>query len=268
VAQLLRLAAAGRTERPEPGHRLYREGAAATRVQLVLEGPVAVQAGDAPAAERWAPLALGLEEVLGGERQRETAWAGEGAVCVTVEAQDLLGLLAEDVGLVRGIFRALLEDSAADSRVLRLRRPVEAPGLARAQTLEAVHVLEASPLFARAAPDQVLRLAQIAREVPLARGSALFDEADPAALYVVASGEVSVESEGAPALRAGPGDTLGVRAALAGVRVGRARGEAEGVALRLDSEALLEILAGDTALLQGIFGALLETDRGVEARRG
>ena len=87
----------------------------------------------------------------------------------------------------------------------------------------------------------------------------LFDEADPAALYVVASGEASLETDGAPTLRAGPGDTLGVRQALAGVSGGRARAEAAGFALRLEGEALLELLAGDTALLQGIFGALLES---------
>ena len=99
----------------------------------------------------------------------------------------------------------------------------------------------------------------------LAPGSALFDEADPAALYVVASGEVTLETEGQAALRAGPGDTLGAREALAGLSAGRARGEAAGVALRLDGEAFLELLTGDAALLQGTFGALLEALR--RARR-
>jgi hypothetical protein len=52
-----------------------------------------------------------------------------------------------------------------------------------------------------------------------------------------------------------------VRAALGAMSEGRARAEAPGVALRLESEALLELLAGDTALLQGLFGALLEGGR-------
>jgi HEAT repeat protein len=266
VGQLLRIAGAGQTVRPEPGHCLYREGTAATHVLLLLEGPIALQAGDAPASEGSAPLALGLEAVLGGERQRETVWAGEGVVCVTVGARDLLGRFSEESALVQRVFRALLADSTVDSRVLRPRRPVEAAGVAGAQTLEAVRVLEASPLFARATPDQVLRLARIAREVPLAPGSVLFDEADPAALYVVASGGVTLETEGAPALRAGPGTTMGVHEALGGAGEGRARGEAAGFALRLEGEALLELLAGDTALLQGVFGALLEALRPVDAR--
>jgi AAA family ATP:ADP antiporter len=267
VGQLLRIAGTGRTVRPEPGLCLYREGASATDVRLLLEGPVAWQVGDGPAAERPAPQALGLEAVLGGERQRETVWAGEGAVYLKMGAGDLLGLLSEDAALVRRLFRALLEGSALDSRVLRPGRPVEAPSVAGAQTLEAVHVLEASRLFSRATPEQLLRLAQVAREVTLAPGSALFDQADRAALYVVASGEVTLETEGASALRAGPGDTLGAREALAGVGAGRARGEAAGVALRLEGEALLELLTGDAALLQGTFGALLEALRGADSRR-
>ena len=259
VAQLLRIARTGRTVRPEPGSLLAREGAAATRVQLLLEGPIAQQAGDAPATARSAPVAQGLEAVLGGKRQRETVWAGEGAVCLAVEAADLLGLLSEESALAQRIFRAVLEDSEVDSGALRPHRPVEAAGVAGAQTLEAVHVLEASPVFARATPEQLLRLARIAREVRLVPGTTLFDEADPGALYLVMSGEASLERDGAPPLRAGPGDTLGVREALAGVGGGRARAEVAGMALQLEGEALLELLAGDTAFLQGIFGALLET---------
>jgi ATP:ADP antiporter, AAA family len=258
VGQLLRLAGAGRTMRPEPRHLLYRQGAATAAVHLLVEGPVALQDGDAPAAERTAPLALGLKAVLAGGRQQETVWTDEGAVVLTVDARDLLGLLSEEIALARRLVRALLEDRAADTRVLRSRLPVAAPGPPGAQTLEIVHVLESSPLFAKATADQLLHLAQIAREVPLHAGATLFDEAEPAALYVVVSGGVSLEADG-PALQAGPGDTLGIRAALAGMSGGRARIEEPGVCLRLEADALLELLAGDTALLQGIFGALFES---------
>jgi CRP-like cAMP-binding protein len=255
VGQLLRLAGAGHTERPEPGRLLYRQGAAAADVHLLLEGPIAVQVGDTSAVERSAPLALGLASVLAGERHRETVWTGEGAVCLAVSARDLLGLLSEEMELACRLARALLEDGGVDFRVLRSPRPVGAPGAPGAQTLETVRVLEASRLFARATPEQLLRLAHLAREVPLRPGSLLFDEADPAALHVVASGEVSLE-DGGPSLRAGPADTLGTGAALAGIPGGRARVEAPGTALRLEADALLELLAGDSALLQGIFGVL------------
>ncbi|MGL4565481.1 MAG: hypothetical protein ACRCVD_09310, partial [Halioglobus sp.] len=54
----LRLAALGKTARPEPGDLLYRQGAAPHGVLLLLEGPVALQAGHAKTTEDWAPLAL------------------------------------------------------------------------------------------------------------------------------------------------------------------------------------------------------------------
>ncbi len=257
VGQLLRLARPGRTERPDRLRILQLEGSAPTQLQLLLEGTVAVQRAGA-SREQPAPLALGLEAVLGGERQRETVSAGEGAVVLTVEAADLLGILSEDIALTRPLFRALLEDSGADSRVLRARRPVAAAERAGARTLETVHVLEASPLFSRATPEQLVQLAQAAREVPLAPPNLLLDDADPPAVYVIASGQVSLEQDGGAALLAGPGDTLGVRETLAGVGGTRARAEAAGLAVRIDAEALFELLAADTDLLRGTFGVLLE----------
>jgi hypothetical protein len=258
VGQLLHLARAGRTERPESGHVLYREGSAATQVQMLLDGAVAVQRTGAPPFEQAAPQALGLAAVLAGGRQRETVVACDGAVLLTADARDLLGLFSEEITIVRPLFRAILESSGADNRVLRASRPPTTEQRALAQTLEAVHVLEASPLFSRATPHQLLQLARSASELPLAPGAALFDEADPVALYVVGSGEVSLESDSAAALRAGPGDTLGTRGALAGVSEGRARAETAGFVLRIEGEALLELLAADTDLLQGMFGVLLE----------
>jgi AAA family ATP:ADP antiporter len=257
VGQLLRLARAGRTERPEPGRVLQVEGSTPAHVQLLLEGTVAVQRSGV-SHEESAPLALGLEAVIGGVRLAETAIAGQAAVVLSVHAADLLGILSEDVALARPLFRAVLEDSGAESRLLRACRPVAAQERAGAHTLETVHVLEASALFSQATPDQLVQLAQAAREVPSTPQGLLLDEADPPAVYVVASGEVSLETGGAAALRAGPGDTLGVRETLAGVGGTRARGEAAGCAYRIDAEALFELLAADSGLLQGTFRALRE----------
>jgi CRP-like cAMP-binding protein len=261
VGQLLRLAGTGRTARPEGGRLICREGAAVADLRLLLEGVVAVQEGGGPAREGRAPLALGLEAVLSGARRRETAWAGEGAVLLDVPAHELLGLLAEDPSFVRALFRAVLDGAALAVRVLPARRPFAAEGTPGARTLAAVGVLEASPLFARATPEQLLRLARVAREAAFVPGGLLFDEADPGALYVIAAGEAAAEADGVPALPAGPGDSLGVGPALGGVPRGRARGTASGWALRLDGDALLELLVADTALLQGVYGALRDAAR-------
>ncbi len=124
------------------------------------------------------------------------------------------------------------------------------------RTLEQIRLLEGIPLFAKATPDQLLRLAPIAREEPLAQGAVLFEESDPAALHVLEDGEVSLEAEAGPPVLARAGDTLGVRETLAGARGGPARVTAPGRALRIEGDALLELLAEDTDLLQGLFSAL------------
>ncbi len=257
VGEMLRLVRRGRPERPQAGRLLQLEDSAPTQVQLLLEGTVVRQGPEAPGREE-APLALGLEALLGGERQRGTISAGEGAVVLSLEAGDLLGILSEDVGLTRPLFRALLEDSTAESRVLRASGPVPAGEPAGAQTLETVHVLEASPLFSRATAEQLVHLAQVARPVSLTPGALLLDDADPPAVYVLASGEVSVEADGAAGLQAAAGDTLGVRETLAGIGGTRARAETAGLAYRIEAEALFELLAADTGLMQGTFGVLLE----------
>lgn len=113
-----------------------------------------------------------------------------------------------------------------------------------------------SPLFEKATARQLLDLAQIARPEPLAEGATLLAETDLPALHLVERGGVSVEGEGGGAVEAGPGDTLGARAALAGVRDGRVRVTSPGTALRIDGTAMLALLAGDADLMRSVFGAL------------
>jgi hypothetical protein len=255
VDALVGLARAARTVRPEPGQPLGREGTAATEIHFLLEGRVVAGRDGVEPGEREAPLALGLEAVLCGERLAETVRAGASALCLALGVEELLALLGEDADLSRALFRAVL---GPGGEVLRpqegqARPPAEGPA---PRTLEIVHLLEASPLFAGATARQLLDLAQIAREEPLAEGATLLGEADPPALYLVERGGVSVEGEGGTPVDAGPGDTVGVRAALAGVRDGRARVTSPGTALRIDATALLALLAGDADLVQGVFGAL------------
>jgi CRP-like cAMP-binding protein len=129
------------------------------------------------------------------------------------------------------------------------------------RTLEVVRLLEASPLFAGATPRQLLDLAQAAREAILQEGTTLLGENDPSALYLVETGRMAVEEEIAGTVDAGPGDIVGARLALAGVRDGRARVTSPGAALRIDGVALHALLAGDPALLQSVFVGLRQAAR-------
>ena len=256
VEALFRIASAGRTVRPEPGHVLGHEGASPAEVQLLLEGAVVTRKDPLPPRQRAAPFAMGLEEVLCGGRHRETTRSGEGAVCLVVGAQAFLALVAEDGELLRALLRGALADARGEARVLRSRLPSPRAAGPASRTLEQIRLLEGSPLFAKATPDQLLRLAQIAREEPLALGGVLVEESDPAAIHVLEDGEVSVEPAGGPPLSARVGDTIGVLETLAGTPACPARVTAPGRALRIEADALLEVLAEDTSLLQGVFAAL------------
>jgi CRP-like cAMP-binding protein len=60
-------------------------------------------------------------------------------------------------------------------------------------------------------------------------------------------------------VQAGPGDTLGVYETLSGAETTgwRARVTTSGTALRIDREALFDLLTERIELLQSLFGALL-----------
>jgi AAA family ATP:ADP antiporter len=255
VEALFRVASAGHTVRPEPGRVLAQEGASPAEVQLLLEGEAVTRKDPLPPRQRAAPLAVGLEEVLCGGRHGETIRGREGAVCLVLGAPELLALVAEDGGLLRALLRGAFADGPArgEARVLRSRLPSPRPAAPASRTLDAIRLLEGSPLFGKATPDQLLRLAGIARETPLAQGTALFEESDSAVLHVIEDGEVTLEAEASVLARAG--DTLGVFETLAGAPVGTARVTAPGRALRIEADALFELLAEDTDLLQGIYSA-------------
>jgi hypothetical protein len=210
-----------------------------------------------PPRRRAAPFAVGLEEALGGGRLRETARSRDGAVYLTVAAPELLALVSEDPGLLRALLHGALADAPGEARVVRSVLAARPPAEPVSRTLDAVRLLEASPLFAKATPDQLLALEQVCREEALAQDAVLFPESEPAALYIVAEGEVALGDGGEPIV-ARAGDTLGVLETLAGAPLVPARVTLAGRALRLEGEALVERLGEDTGLLQGLFSALRE----------
>jgi AAA family ATP:ADP antiporter len=259
VESLFRVASAGRTVRPEAGHFLAQEETTPSEVHFLLEGDAVTQEAPRPPRQRAAPFAVGLEEVLQGGRHRETARSCEEAVYLTLAAAELLALVTEDSGLLRALVRGALAGAPAGARVLRSR--VAPPRGAGSRTLEEVRLLEASPLFAKASPEQILSLVEVAREVALLQDAQLLGDSDPAALHFVKDGEVRLDGGGEPAV-ARAGDTIGLLETLAGAPIVPAKVTAPGRALRLEGEALLERLAEDPSLLQGFFSALREVETG------
>ncbi len=127
------------------------------------------------------------------------------------------------------------------------------------QPIEKVLVLEEMPVFSRASSDQLAALAGITREVKLTEGEVLFGAGDAPAIHIVLEGELSLEPmDGGTPMSAGAGrlhrrlrDARRARPdRLARPRHARRRG------LRVDREALFDLLADQIDLLQGLFSAL------------
>jgi CRP-like cAMP-binding protein/HEAT repeat protein len=257
--ELFRIATVGRQVRHEAGKVLAQEGAVPDELLVLLDGQVSVGATDGDQA---APKLLVFGEAMEATGMAATIRARTPVVVLSLSIEQWRTLLSDSSRLVLGLFRTILElPRVAEERVLNKGRPSQE--LARLADegitpIEKVLVLQQIPSFARVSGDEVLRLANRARRQPFAAGHRLFGEGDMAALYVVASGAVALEAEGAEPLEACEGDVIGMIEALAGVPLGRAgRATRDGVALVIAHEDLYDVLEERPNLLQPMLTAFL-----------
>ena len=255
--------------------------------------PEAAPDADGPPQETLtAPRALALEDVLQGRPVRLTFRADVPVVTLSLDSAQLYSLLADNIHLVEGLFQVLVGRSASGDRLIltgaagdevsllaKLLTAESASAGARLMSkgarggeiarlaaggltpVQRVLVLGRIPLFSRVSAEEMLYLASIVREVTLVAGQTLVEEADPPALCIVLSGEVSLEAPtgtraGEPVV-AKPGDAIGVFETLAGVSIGRrANVVSDGIALQISHDDLFDLLAHRPALLRQFFGAL------------
>jgi CRP-like cAMP-binding protein len=268
VDELFRIAGTGRQVRHEPGRTIYEAGRRAVELQFLLDGQVTrVAVNDdgatGPAEEITGPASFGFDEVFEGVPQKATVKAGGIAICLSLPNDQFLGLLSENTELAQGVFRMLLDTHGGTAWGQVLRDVARPPTAARLrdglQTIEKVLVLEEMPVFSRASSDQLAALASITREVKLTAGEVLFGAGDAPAIHIVLEGELSLEPmDGGTPLSAGPGDCTGVYETLGGLDQTGWRGHVTrgGVALRVEREALFDLLADQIDLLQGLFSAV------------
>ncbi len=260
VDELYRIAATGRQLRHETSHRLLEPGARSSALLLLLEGRAKSVNGLDVGREIQAPAALVFEAALDGGAVAETITALEPAVSLTLGSEEFQGLLSENVQLAQGLFKMLTSGPAAEAwpPVVPPRTPVDwrASG-DHLRPIERVIALQAVPLFARATADELRALAAIAREVPTTVGVDLYKEGEVAAIYMLLRGRLQVSGNAkAPAI-ANPGDTIGIVETLGGRRTEeRAEVVESGAALRIDREALFDLLSDRIDLLRGLLGVV------------
>jgi CRP-like cAMP-binding protein len=256
VDDLFLIAASGRHMRHEPGRTLCATGRVPDALHLLIDGEVSIEGSGVVRA----PAAVAAEEMLGARPVSADIRATDLAITLSLPLEDLLTLLSNNIELAQGLFRILMDRAQAagnDVRVLPALTPPEAgrPGESMPAVKRAL-ILRSSPLFARASSEQLLAVGSIARQMPLMAGETL-PAADTPGLYVVVSGTLVVESDGSAPRSAGPGDTVGAYPTLTGAAAtDRITAGTAGEALRLDREALFELLANHVDLLQLMIGAV------------
>jgi AAA family ATP:ADP antiporter len=264
VDELFRIASTGRQVRHERGRLIYAEGVSPDTLQFLLDGDAIVETGEDRVALS-APAPLAFEEMLEGTSMPANVRTNEIAITLSLTREEFLTLLSDNIELAHGLFKMLLDTrcGVAWRRIVHGRIPQEINRLAAdgLQPIERVLLLQTSPLLTRATAEQLLRLATITRESQITEGAVLYVESDTPPIYSVLRGELAVETPGEASLTAGPGDTVGIYEALAGVPAGaKVTVVKGGTLLRVDRRDLFDLLADNIDLLQGLFSALLQQE--------
>ena len=240
---------------------MYTRGATAASLQFLLDGRVLSESADG-SHDVIAPAPIAVEEVLEGAPMRATITARDRVIALSLSTDEFLGLLAENVELAEGIFHMLIQRRHLDTGhgLTHAHLPAELQKRVgeALQPVERLLLLQSSPLLAHATAAQLWRLSAIARPVPLIMDKEPLMKGGEAAILIVLSGSLRVQTGDAPPEAATPGDVIGMYETLGGSRFdATVTVTAPGTALRLDHDELFDLLADHTDLLQGIFSALM-----------
>ena len=259
VDELFRIAGTARQVRHEPGAVLLQEGAVPEMIHVLLDGRVTASGRDAEPRTIEAPSALGFIQALQGAPMRRTIRTVEVAVTLALTADELRTLLGDNTDLVRGLFTTLARrvDPSVVTNIqpTGAARELEALAADGLGAVEKILALQRVPVFSRIAVEEMQPLADIAHTVTMAAGSPLFAASAPVSLWLLLSGEVTLDdrSSGTPAI-ARAGDMIGSLSMLAGHEIGQSADVTRGgVALRIDREDLFDLLGERPELLRQMF---------------
>jgi CRP-like cAMP-binding protein len=125
-------------------------------------------------------------------------------------------------------------------------------------TLEKTIILKSTTLFSLIAAETLSRVAQMAEEVSFSAGAAVYREGAPgAALYIVASGAVSVTAGSLDLGVLRRGESFGEIAVLnRDVYRAEVIAAEDTVLLRIEQEDMFELMQSNTEIMQGIISLL------------
>lgn len=126
--------------------------------------------------------------------------------------------------------------------------------------IQTVTFLQQMEPFAFCTAEQILQLADIARDETCAAGEVVFESGEPpAALYGVVDGEVEVRDRSEAPVAVGRGETFGIRDILAGrLRTETAVASVQTRLLMIEAEDLFDLMSNNIEIVKGLMRRLLE----------
>jgi hypothetical protein len=135
--------------------------------------------------------------------------------------------------------------------------------------VERVLILKGADLLSDVGPRHLLGLAELAREIEIAKGDTIYNADDAAdALYMVVEGRVRLLTGDRTMSEVGPGEAFGTWSLVDESERGhRAECVQDGLLLALHRDEFYDVAAGDLTLLQVVVRALARRLRALVAER-
>lgn len=246
VGYLAAIAQHGHERFLRPGTAWHAAGEPLTSAAFVVQGSLTVDARDGTSAEHSGPgEAVGLLQLLAGEGRGLTVHADVPTLLLEVPWEAQLDLCEEHFAVLDQYLRYLAryEDRRAARSILGRARRHMMPSGRPLDFVERLEALASAAVLPAHGLDALTELAHHVTELRLTPERELWAAGDEAESFVlVLEGEI-VEGGGANRTAVGPGDVVGMAAALGRrPRAAPARPPSPGVGLSIELEAFLDIL--------------------------
>lgn len=108
--EVLRIAAIAQEKQVEAGELIYRANDLADSIYCVVRGEVEVTGGDGESRRLGPMQTLGVVEILSGRLRQETVRASSDVLLLALSADDFFDLLANNIEIVKALFRYLIRE--------------------------------------------------------------------------------------------------------------------------------------------------------------
>ncbi|MFQ5526676.1 MAG: cyclic nucleotide-binding domain-containing protein [Thermoanaerobaculia bacterium] len=107
--QILRISAIVSQSSFDGGENIYQANDPSECMYCIVDGSVSLRGSGRPKRVLSSPEAFGVKEILSGRLREEHAIAGDTLRVLSIDADDLFDLLANNIEIVKALFRRLLD---------------------------------------------------------------------------------------------------------------------------------------------------------------